>query len=370
MSVLKEYASKVITCQDKGMKIKITLFPFYLLSLLYQWGVNVRIFLYDQGIFRKERIPCSVISVGNLTVGGTGKTPTVEYIAQFLKEKGRRPVILTRGYKRKSKDKIQMLSPQEGLRSGCEEVGDEPLFLFKKLLTVPVVVGKDRVCSGRLALKEFSPDALLLDDGFQYLKMERDLNIVIVDVQSGFGNGYLLPRGILREPLKGLARADLILLNKGSSPDDYLRLEKEVRRWNATAPIFYSRYRTVALSGLREGEKYPLEFLKGKKVTALCGIANPQYFHFLITNLGAVITSKISFPDHQYYSLRDLLLIKEESQGGELIVTTEKDGVKLKQKIFENLPLFMLEVALEVTREGEFQEYLLRVVTQKSNTSR
>jgi tetraacyldisaccharide 4'-kinase len=365
MSVFERYGSKIIYCQDKGMRTEIILFPFMLLSILYQWGVRLRIFLYNQGILRKERLPCTVISVGNLTVGGTGKTPTVQYIAQFLKEEGKNPVILSRGYKGKIKGKVQALSSGGGFLPGYGKVGDEPLLLFQKLVTVPVVVGKDRMYTGRYALKEFSPDALLLDDGFQYLKMVRDCNIVVIDVQNGFGNGHVLPRGILREPVKALQRADLVLLNKGSSSDDYLRLEKEIRKWNVAAPIFFSGYQIVSISGLKEGEKYPPEFLQGKKVMTLSGIANPRYFHLLLTQLGAEIVSEISFPDHHFYSLEDLPFIREKSKGVELIITTEKDGIKLRQKMFENLPLFMVEVVLKVSREEEFKHYLLSVLWKK-----
>jgi len=370
MSILGNYRSKIISCQDTGIMTEIILLPFYLLSLLYGCGVKLRIFLYDQGILKREKLPCTVISIGNLTVGGTGKTPLVQYIAQFLEDQGKRPVILSRGYKGKIKDKIRVLSGKEGSLSGWEEVGDEPYLLFKKLLTVPIVVGKDRVYSGRHAMKEFVPDTLLLDDGFQYLKMERDLNIVVIDIQNGFGNGHLLPRGTLREPLKGLERANLILLNKGTDPDDYPRFAKEIKRWNSIAPIFHASYQVVSVAGLKEEKKYPPEFLKGRKVMALCGIANPRYFHLLLTQLGAEIVSEISYPDHHCYSLQDFPFIEEKSKGSDLIITTEKDGVKLKQKIFENLPLFMLEIALVVTREREFQEYLLRAVIQQSNTGR
>jgi len=370
MSILEQYARKTIYSRDKGMTAKVALFPLYLISLLYRGGVMARTFLYKQGIFRKEKLPCTVISIGNITAGGTGKTPVVQYLAQFLVEKGKKPAILSRGYKRKSGKKVQVLSEREGPPLQWEETGDEPCLLFKKLMTVPVIVGKDRVYSGRHALRLFCPDALLLDDGFQHLRIERDIDIVVIDAQSGFGNGHMLPRGSLRESLKGLDRADLILLNKGTDPDDEQRLEKEVRKWNAAAPIFFSRYRVTSVLALKGGEKYSPEFLKGRKVMALCGIANPGYFHTLLIQLGAKIVSEFSFPDHYHYTSLDLLRIKEKSAGCELIITTEKDGVKLKQKTFETLPLFMLEVTLEVMREREFQEYLLRVVTQKGSTGK
>jgi tetraacyldisaccharide 4'-kinase len=362
MSLLEQYANRVIHSRDRRILTRVILFPLSLLSLLYRVGVQIRFFLYDHGILKKERLPCTVISVGNITVGGTGKTPVVQYLARFLTGKGRKPVILSRGYKGKVRGKVQVLSGSTGPLPGWEEAGDEPFLLAKKLKTVAVVVGKDRVYAGRHALRMFSPDTLLLDDGFQHLKMERDIDIVVIDVQNGFGNGSLLPRGTLREPLKSLARADLILLNKGSIPDDYRKLEQEVRMWNGTAPVFYSSYRAESVWCLKTGEKHSPEFLKGKKLMAFSGIANPRYFHLLLTRLGAEVISHLPFPDHHSYTAQDLPCIMQKSQGSDLIITTEKDGVKLKQKVFENLPLFMLEVSLEVSREKEFQDCLLNMM--------
>jgi len=370
MSILEQYLQRIIYSRDRSMITQITFFPLYLLSLLYRCGVTARLFFYQHGIFSKEKLPCTVISVGNITAGGTGKTPVVHYLAQFLVSKGKRPVILSRGYKSKGEEKIQVLSGDEGSLPSWEETGDEPYLLAKELRTVPVIVGRDRVYTGRHALKVFSPDTLLLDDGFQHLRLERDMDMVVIDVQNGFGNGHLLPRGPLREPLKGLDRAGLILLNKGTDPDDEHRLEKEVRKWNATAPIFFSRYRVTGVSGLKEGEVYPPEFIKGKKVMALSGIANPVYFHSLLTQLGAEIVSELSLPDHYHYTSQDLMRIEEKSGGSELIVTTEKDGIKLRQKTFENLPLFMLKVVLEIRKEDELQGYLLGVETPQGNTER
>ena len=362
MSLLEQYAIRVIHSRDRRILTRVILFPLYLLSLLYRVGVQIRFFLYDHGILKKERLPCTVISVGNITVGGTGKTPVVQYLARFLTGRGRKLVILSRGYKRKVRGKVQVLSGNAGPLPGWEEAGDEPFLLAKKLKTVPVVVGKDRAYAGRHALRMFSPDTLLLDDGFQHLKMERDIDIVVIDVQNGFGDGSLLPRGTLREPLKSLARADLILLNKGSVPDHYRKLEQEVRRWNGTAPIFQCSYRAESVCCLKTGEKHSPDFLKGKKLMAFSGIANPRYFHLLLTRLGAEVISHLPFPDHHSYTAQDLPCIIQKSQGSDLIITTEKDGVKLKQKVFENLPLFMLEVSLEISREKEFQDCLLHMM--------
>jgi tetraacyldisaccharide 4'-kinase len=370
MNFLEQYARKVMYSQERETITKITLFPLYLLSWFYQWALMVRLFLYRLGIFKREKLSCAVISIGNITVGGTGKTPLVQSLAQFLVEKGKKPVILSRGYKGRGKQRIQVLSGRGDTLPRWEETGDEPYLLAKKLMTVPVIVGKDRVYSGKYALRLFSPDVLLLDDGFQHFRLKRDIDIVVIDAQNGFGNGHVLPRGPLREPLRGLGRADLILLNKVTDSGDCYRLEREIRRRNATAPIFFSHYKAVGVSSLKEGEGYPPEFLKGRKVMALSGIANPRYFHFLLIQLGAEIVSELSFPDHHHYAPQDLIPIKEKSLGSELIITTEKDGVKLKEKTFENLPLFVLEVALQVTREEEFKEYLLQVVTQKGDTGR
>lgn len=363
MNFIEERLLEIFYNQEEQILKKVIFFPLTLISLFYRSVLILKIFCYRFGIFKRERLPCSVISIGNITVGGTGKTTLVQYLAKLLLEKGFKPVILSRGYKSKGYEKVKILVKEASFFS-WEETGDEPYLLFKKLPEVPVISGKDRVSSGKEAIKLFSPDCLLLDDGFQYLKLKRDLDIVLIDVQCGFGNGRMLPRGPLREPLKSLERADLILLNKITDMKEVLKIEREVRRWNTKAPIFFAYYRIEGILSLKDDVRHNPNFLKGKKVTALSGIANPKYFHFLIQQGGAEIVSKLVFPDHYHYCTSDLPQIQEKSCGSELIITTEKDGIKLKQKIFENLPLFVLEVALEIDREDEFQDYVFKAVSK------
>ena len=193
------------------------LFPLFLLSIPYGWAVRIKALLYHLGIKRSKHLPCPVISVGNLTVGGTGKTPLVMALAKGLTQRGVRVAILTRGYKRR-KASGTVASDGQSILLSPQESGDEPTLMSQTLRDIPVLVGKDRAATGQIALDRFHVDALLLDDGYQHLQLCRDLNILLIDSTLGFGDRYLLPRGILREPLSHLGRANLLLFTKVERP--------------------------------------------------------------------------------------------------------------------------------------------------------
>ncbi|MCH8320732.1 MAG: tetraacyldisaccharide 4'-kinase [Acidobacteria bacterium] len=244
----------------------------YLLSKIYGLIVSLRVFLYQKGILRKHRLKHPVISVGNLTVGGTGKTPLVGFLAQILKKAGYQPVILSRGYKRSNKSAVLLVSDIREIFCGPEECGDEPYLLARKLEGVPVVVGNSRYQAGRLLEDRYPNLIYILDDGYQHIQLKRNLNILILDATDPFGGHHLLPTGRLREPTRALARADAIVITRSHMPSETENLEEHIRRWNKTVPISYFHHDVTALYDARTGSRFqPRDFL-GSSVIALAAI--------------------------------------------------------------------------------------------------
>jgi tetraacyldisaccharide 4'-kinase len=343
---------------------KVLLFPLYLFSLPYGGVVRLRAFLYSVGVLETKRLPCPVISIGNMTVGGTGKTPLVMTMARGLVRRGISVAILSRGYKGKNiSDPV--VSDGQNIFHSPEESGDEPYLLSQSLKGVPVLVGKDRSASAKVALQKFKIEGFLLDDGFQHLSLHRDLNILLIDSRIGFGDLHLLPRGILREPLAQLRRAHLFLLTKAEHPEACQVLETKVRQIHPSAPIFHSHYEPLGLVG-PEGEWEALHSLREKKVFVFSGIANPDSFSSLLRKSGMEIVNEAIFPDHHRYTEKDLSSIREKSRGAERVVTTEKDMLKLKDLDLTNLSLRALCIELKIWEEEEFYNRVMEVFQTKS----
>ncbi|MGQ9636987.1 MAG: tetraacyldisaccharide 4'-kinase [Thermodesulfobacteriota bacterium] len=345
--------------RNHSFKEKILLFPLYLASFPYEWLVRIRSSLYSLGFFRQKRLPCPVISIGNITVGGTGKTPLVMAIAKTLKEKGIPVAILSRGYKRK-KDLGSLVSDGTMILLKPEEAGDEGFLMAERLEEIPILVGKDRFINGLLALQRFELRGFILDDGFQHLPLYRDLNIVLIDSIIGFGNGSLLPWGILREPLSHLHRADLFVLTKVKDLKDCLSLESKLQNINARAKIFHSHYEPVHFVGLH-GEIEDLSSMKGKKVFAFSGIAHPEAFFSLLEKVGVDLQGEKIFPDHYFYTPLDLERIRREAEGVEVVVTTEKDLMKLRTISFYSIPLKALRIEVKIWEEEEFYRRVMEI---------
>jgi tetraacyldisaccharide 4'-kinase len=349
--------------KQKSFGEKLLLLPLYLLSVPYGWVVRTRILLYNLGIKRSKRLPCPVISVGNITVGGTGKTPLVMALADGLAKRGIRTAVLTRGYKG-TKTSGHVASDGRSILLTPEEAGDEPYLMSKTLRGTPVVVGKNRFWAGQKALEQFGVTGLLLDDGFQHLQLHRELNILLIDSNIGFGDRHLLPRGILREPLSQLQRADLILLTKVEAPEAVRPLEAELRKLHPSRPIFHSHYEPLDLIGPGE-ERQDLHTLQGKKVLALSGIANPDSFSTLLKKCGLRVIKERVLPDHHSYTQEDIRSIEEEGRGVDWIVTTEKDMVKLGLLTTDRLPLRALRIEMKIREEGEFYQRVMALFTHK-----
>lgn len=333
--------------------------PLFLLSLPYGWAVRTRTFLYSLGLLKTKQLSRPVISVGNITVGGTGKTPLVMALSEGLMERGIPTAILSRGYRGK-KGSGPLVTDGRRVLLSPEESGDEPFLMASVLKGIPILIGKDRLKNGKMALDRFPVRGFLLDDGFQHLPLLRDLNILLVDSQIGFGDGHLLPRGILREPLSHLRRADLFLMTKAEDPEACQSLESILRKIHPSAPIFHSHYEPAGLIH-PDGKVEPLHLFKGKKVIALSGIANPAYFSMLLKKCGMEVVGEVIFPDHHRYTALDLLSIKGKVKEVGWIVTTEKDMVKLKKLPLDPLPLLSLRIEMKIWEEEEFYKKVMEV---------
>jgi tetraacyldisaccharide 4'-kinase len=307
---------------------------------------------------KPRTLPCPVISVGNITVGGTGKTPLTMSLARGLTDRGIRVAILSRGYKGK-KTSEPVVSDGKTLFLSPEESGDEPFLMAQACKGIPVLIGKDRFINGRIALQRFGIQGLLLDDGYQHLSLHRDVNILLIDSHIGFGDHHLLPRGILREPLSHLRRAQIILFTKVENPEMCRPLEKEICKIHPLSQVFHSHYEPADLVGPRE-EQEELRSLRGKKILALSGIADPNSFSSLLRKYGMEIISEATFPDHHLYTAKDLSFIEEKSKGADCIVTTEKDMVKLKLLKIDHLPLRALRIEVKIWEEKEFYQQVLK----------
>ncbi|MBI5561227.1 MAG: tetraacyldisaccharide 4'-kinase, partial [Deltaproteobacteria bacterium] len=299
------------------------------------------------GILKKEELPCRVISVGNITAGGSGKTPMVIFLAKRLREKGLKVLVLSRGYKRKGRG-VAAVSDGERTLVSPEEAGDEPYLMAERLIGVPVIVGKDRVISGLRAFERFSPDVIILDDGFQHIRLKRDIDILLLDSKRWFGSGYLLPRGPLREPLDGMKRADIIMIKGGKAGHALEGVEK---------PCFGFVYRPAGLYD-SDGRELDIKGLKGKRVSALCAIANPDSFLETLKGCGAIVVSAINFPDHHWYAPADMERIRKEAGDAELIVTTEKDYVRLKSRPIGGMPVVTLAIEVSLGKKERFLEII------------
>ena len=329
------------------------------LSLFFSAVVSVRLFLYEFGIFRRYPLGCQVISVGNITAGGTGKTPVVEIFARELQKSGRKVAILSRGYRkrelpwyarlfRENLEPPRVVSDGKRLLLDSEMGGDEPYMLASNLPGVVVLVDKNRVKSGRYAVKRFGCDTLILDDGFQYLKLRHRLEILLVDKTNPFGNEHLLPRGVLREPVGNIRRADFIFITKSDGGTDALRAR--IRELNATAEIIECRHRPRYLQNVYTAEHVSLDWLRGRTVTSLSGIAVPQSFENSLRAMGARVIHCERYADHHRYSAQEIIdaFNKAADLHADALLTTEKDAVRFPRLESTPVPAYYLRVDIEL----------------------
>jgi len=379
---LETFAIDVILGRRSGHRANVLRWILLLLSHVYRAIVRVRLKLYRDRYFRPRTLGCLVISVGNLTVGGTGKTPVVEMLARALHEGGRKVAILSRGYKSVPRpfllrlwDKIfkktavfvpRVVSDGQSLLLDSRTAGDEPFMLANNLRGVVVLVDRDRVKSGQYAIEHFGVDTLLLDDGFQYIRMKHGLEVTLIDRQAPFGNEYLLPRGTLREPPANLCRATHIFITKCTGADN-AELIARIRKYNRTADIVQCSHRPQHLRNFVTGEIKPLDFLRGLEVGSLCGIAMPESFEEALTGLGARIAVSKTYTDHHRYTVREIgnFIRRCERRGLSAILTTEKDAVRIPRIMEPEVPIFYLRVEIEILAGQESWQRFIGRLTSK-----
>lgn len=347
-----------------------------MLSWPFDLAARGRAAAYRWGLLPTKRLPVRVVSIGNLTVGGTGKTPVAEMLARELQKRGRRVAILSRGYKSAPRPFAQRLRnrifknldlfPPRIVSDGTSvlldsrRAGDEPHMLARNLPGVCVLVDKDRVKSGLYALRHFGSNVLLLDDGLQYQRLHHRMDIVLVDSQSPFGNERLLPRGTLREPPENLRRASYIIVTKsGPTPDT--ALISRLRGLNPTAAIIECNHAPRHWQDLRTGETFPLNHLKGRHVGAMSGIARPESFEEAVRQLGANVEITKSFADHHRYTKKEIYRFLEwcDRRSLDALVTTEKDAVRFPEIDSPSVPMLFLRVEIEILRGQKHWDDLL-----------
>lgn len=382
LTQLEEFAVDVVYERRRGKRALALRILLRSLSLIFSGLVHLRFYLYRNRILKDQPLGCLVVVVGNLTVGGTGKTPVVEKFARSLHNRGRKVAILSRGYK--SKDQVKdsflkrlvrtyvtgkdapppkVVSDGEQVLLDSEVAGDEPYMLAKNLPGVVVLVDKDRVKSGHYAIRHFGCDTLILDDGMQYLPLKGRLNLLLVDKTNPFGNCHLLPRGILREPVRHLRRASYVFLTKSDGRPD-IELESLIQKHNPGVDVIECAHKPQYLQQVNGPAKLHLDELRQKRIGAFSGIAVPESFEGFLRNFGANLLYTRRFLDHHRFDVNELEEIFEEAKYAQLdfIVTTEKDAVRIPESMSCPIPLYYLRLEIEILRGADdFDEAVSKI---------
>jgi len=376
---LYTFGLEVISGERRDTKAAFTRGILFGSSKLYHALVNVHRWLINVRILRDKTLGVQVIAIGNLTVGGTGKTPVVEKFARELRDAGRNVAILSRGYRSKPAPFHQLLlnkillredqtpprvvSDGKSLLLDSEMAGDEPYMLASNLKDVVVLVDKDRVKSGLYAIEKFGCDTLLLDDGFQYWNLRgRRHDVVLVDRQQPFGNEHLLPRGTLREPPSHLARAHTIFITKSDGQTAELR--QRIARLNPEAAIIECVHHPLYLEDVFTGERTGLDFLNGRKVASLSGIAQPESFEHSLVKLGAELVYSKRFVDHHRFTQQEILnaINRSKKRQAGSIITTQKDAVRFPKIDRRDLPIYFMRVEIQiVSGANDFQDCVRKI---------
>ncbi|MFH1269460.1 MAG: tetraacyldisaccharide 4'-kinase [Candidatus Omnitrophota bacterium] len=342
------YIYDLATDKHKGPVAGILKSFLYFISLIYGLAVRALIFIYH---LKPYRLNCKVLSVGNITLGGTGKTSLVLLIARYLKEQGHKVAILTRGYQRKA----------------AGNMGDEPYMLHMNLKDIPVIVDTDRIRAANSAIRDYGADTVILDDGMQQWRIKKDLEVVTIDAASPFGNRNLIPRGILREPLSSLKRADTIILTKTNLKPACSEVKDFLSRINPEALQAESIHSPSGFCRLdKPREMLGVDILSGKTVTLFSAIADPGSFEQLVSSLGVKIGASFRFRDHHNYTQEEIddIIRKSEGMGIDTLVTTEKDAARLYQLPITDyrLSVWFLRIELKIIKDEErFHNRLFRI---------
>jgi tetraacyldisaccharide 4'-kinase len=369
-----DFTEPRVSNKDRHFFMRQLLHPFlYAASVLYGVGVRFRLWLYRRNFLTSRRLPLKVISIGNLSVGGTGKTPHAALVVRYLQKKGIKAAVLSRGYRGTKMKEGAVISDTESLRGTLEEGGEEPYWLAQKLAGIPVVIGKDRYRSGMVCFQKWQTDWVILDDGFQHLPLKRDIDILLLPGHQPFGSERLLPLGYLREPIEAMHRADIVLITHAEKLDLSQReaVAGEIHSRVPSIPVFFSEHKPIVLWRYPHKKEVPLSELTGKQVVGFCGLASPESFIFSLKQLQAVPVRLVEFPDHHYYREKDKKYLENlcRSLKNNWLVTTEKDALKLGN--WEPPDLQILVLGIEVEIQGEaFWELLDMKIGQGPSSMR
>jgi len=334
---------------------------------LYDIGLEAYLAAERVGLRRRTRLPVPTVSIGNLTVGGTGKTPMAQLLCRTLAAAGKHAAVLSRGHGGAGHSVRIVSEGQSEVLLSADDAGDEPFLLARTLPHIPVLVGKDRRVSGREALRLFAPDALVLDDGFQFWQLVRDLDMVLLDARRPFDNGCLLPRGLLREPKRHLRRAQMVVVTRAQTLGDAERdaLQYEIHQLAPQAEVYWARHHAqgfVTIDNL-EGPLLPLELLQGQRIVTLSGIAQPDSFaRSLLDDAHVQIARHLVFADHARYGAIEVSDAQSAIQfeGASALVMTEKDAVKWPQGGMFAVPVYALRTAMQVEDEARWAASVMR----------
>lgn len=374
---LQIYLYKLVHGEEPGILAVILLGLLRIFSAIYGLGVRVTLYLYKSGVLKQHKLDCQVISLGNITVGGTGKTPTAQRLATIIREMGYRVVILNRGYRAGWTGQVGLVSDGYKSYMTVTEAGDEAYLLAKSLPGIPVVIGKNRILTGQYAVNELKADVIILDDGYQHWQLARDLDIVLIDSLNIFGNNFLLPRGTLREPLSNLGRAQAFLLTKVDQSTDNAKdiIHGTLARYNAEALVVESIHQPKCFVEIEEWYKgvritnVALETIRNQKVVALSAIGNPTSFEQTILDIGVAEVCGVRYADHHDYTMAEMQNIMQRAvnENAYALITTEKDAVKIPAEFIHSerpLPLYVLSIAVHFTEGYEEFMQLVKDVTQ------
>ena len=379
IEALETFVLEVIFEERRDWKANLTRAALFGGSKVFQVAVKIRRWLYNFRILRDKTLGVQVIAIGNLTVGGTGKTPVVEKFARELRDAGRNVAILSRGYRskpaplhtrllnkillREDQTPPRVVSDGKSLLLDSEMAGDEPYMLASNLKDVVVLVDKDRVKSGRYAIEKFGCDTLLLDDGFQYWDLRgRRHDVVLIDRQQPFGNEHLLPRGTLREPPSHLARAHTIFITK--SDGNTAALRERIASLNSTAAVIECIHQPLYFEDVFTGERKGLDLLTGKKVASLSGIAQPESFEQSLVKLGGELVYSKRFADHHRFTQQEILnaINRAKKRQAEIIVTTQKDAVRFPKIDRRDVPFYFMRVEIKIVAgANDFQDCVRKI---------
>lgn len=340
-------------------------FSLSALTFGYRGVLALRHALYAGGVLKSRRLPAPVISVGNMTLGGTGKTPAVELAVRTLMNVGVVPGVVSRGYGRRTRGTL-VVADRHGIKANPQGAGDEPFLLARRLPGIPVVVGENRYEAGRLCLEHFGVEALVLDDAFQHRSLEKDLEIVLVSGSAPWGNGRLFPRGPLREPVSALARAHLVVITEPEDEASVRAIANTVHAQHPEGRLVSARYEPVEYWEVQGGTISGLAGLRGLRLYAFAGIARPGNFARTLVKLGVSVSGFTEFPDHHWYGSNELEALASHARacGARALITTEKDAVRCLELVLPSLPLLALAVRLSLADGRDAWERAFQSLTR------